>query len=426
MSRLRIRTLGGLDVEVDGGPLSAPVPAKGRALLAYLAVVGGRADRSRLAGLLWSDLPEASARQNLRLVLTHLRRAIDHVHADRTTVWFDGAWSVDTADVETLSVGDAPSADPGEVLRLVRGEFLDGVDEAGAELFGEWVAARRAHLRTVTLALLGAIVTHALAGDIPPTSGIAAARRMLELEPADEAAHRALMQLFADAGQTSAALAQFDTCMHVLYEELGERPTEQTAALADDIRCNATVTSRAQASPAITPRLPRRGSTFVGRDSELADLGKRFADPSCRLVTIVGAGGIGKTRLALEFARAWADQDRPAAFVSFTGVTAVDDGQLHDVVVTTLAAGLDIELIAGRDPFDVLTDRIRGRPGLLLVAASSSDRIALHRDGAPRSTGTARNGRTDSKCAVRRSDQPLPPAHAPDVTRYRIRLEVLR
>lgn len=384
MSRLRIRTLGGLDVEVDGGPLSAPVPAKGRALLAYLAVVGGRADRSRLAGLLWSDLPEASARQNLRLVLTHLRRAIDHVHADRTTVWFDGAWSVDTADAETLSVGDAPSADPGEVLSLVRGEFLDGVDEAGAELFGEWVAGRRAHLRTVTLALLGAIVTHALAGDIPPTSGIAAARRMLELEPADETAHRALMQLFADAGQTSAALAQFDTCMHVLYEELGERPTEQTAALADDIR------HHTAALPRTTPRLPPRRSSFVGRDAELDRLDQLLADPSCRLVTVVGAGGIGKTRLALEFARAWTAADRPAAFVSFAGVAPGDGRHLDEAVVTTLAAGLDLELEAGRDPFDVLVDRIRGRPGLLLVVDNLEHVIGAGRvltrvlDAAPR------------------------------------------
>lgn len=73
VNELRIRALGGLDVEVDGRPLSAPVPAKGHALLAYLAMVDGRAERSRLAGLLWSDLPEPSARQNLRLVLT--RRA---------------------------------------------------------------------------------------------------------------------------------------------------------------------------------------------------------------------------------------------------------------------------------------------------------------------------------------------------------------
>lgn len=367
VNELRIRALGGLDIEVDGQPLSAPVPAKGRALLAYLAAVGGRADRSRLAGLLWSDLPEASARQNLRLVLTRLRRAIDHVQADRASVWLDGAWSADTLDAEAVAA-DASAADPEKVLDLVRGEFLDGFEVSGAEVFGAWVAARRAQLRSVTLGLLGDVVGRALTGKVASTAGIAAARRMLELEPADEAAHRALMQLFATAGQPSAALAQFDTCMHVLYEELGERPTEATAALADDIR-KATTTAPPPTPATISPRSPRRSPSFVGRETELNELNKRFADPSCHLITIVGSGGVGKTRLAVEFARAWTDQDEQhtAAFVSFAGVTDVDDGDLGEAVITTLADALDIKLVAGRHPFDVLTERLATRPGLLLV-----------------------------------------------------------
>lgn len=358
MSPLRIRALGGLDVEVDGGLLSTPVPARGRVLLAYVAVVGGRADRSRLAGLLWSDVPEASARQNLRFVLTRLRRAVEHVQADRKDVWLDGAWWVDTADIETLA-SDASAADADEVLDLVRGEFLDGIELPGAELFSEWVTATRAHQRSLTVALLGGVVSRALTGDGSSASGIVAARRLLELEPADEAAHRALMRLFADAGQTSAALAQFDTCMQVLFEELGERPTEQTAALADDIR------RRSTEEPS-TPRLPPRRSSFVGRDADLDRLDRLFTDPSCRLVTVVGVGGVGKTRLALEFARAWTAQERPAAFVSFAGVAPGHGRHLDEAVVTTLAAGLDIGLEVGRDPFAVLVDRIVG-PELLLV-----------------------------------------------------------
>jgi len=244
VSQLRIRTLGGLDVEVDGRPLSTPVPAKGRALLTYLAVVGGRADRSRLAGLLWSDQPEASARQNLRHVLTRLRRALDHVRADRTTVWLDGAWSADAADVEAMSAGEASSADPAEVLDVVRGGFLDGIDVAGRRAVRRVDNRHPPHLRSVTLALLGGVVARALAGVIPSTSGITAARRVLELEPTDEAAHRALM-----------------------------RPL-------------------------------RRCGADVGRDAELARLDRLLTDPSCRLVTVVGVGGVGKTRLAVEFARA--------------------------------------------------------------------------------------------------------------------------
>ncbi len=66
--------------------------------------------------------------------------------------------------------------------------------------------------------------------------GIVAARRILELEPWHEEAHRALMWFFAAANQRSAALAQFETCRHVLAEELGVDPDATTMALADDIQ----------------------------------------------------------------------------------------------------------------------------------------------------------------------------------------------
>ena len=148
-------------------------------------------------------MPEASARQKLRHVLTRLRRAVEHVQADRKDVWLDGTWWVDIADVETLAL-DASAADPDEVLDVVQGEFLDGIELVGAELFSEWVTATRAHLRSVTSALLGAVVTRALAGDDSSTSGIMAARRVLALEPTDEAA-RGLVHVLLVIAQLAAA-----------------------------------------------------------------------------------------------------------------------------------------------------------------------------------------------------------------------------
>jgi hypothetical protein len=136
-------------------------------------------------------------------VLTRLRRAVEHVQADRKDVWLDGTWWVDIADVETLAL-DASAADPDEVLDVVQGEFLDGIELVGAELFSEWVTATRAHLRSVTSALLGAVVTRALAGDDSPTSGIMAARRVLALEPTDEAA-RGLVHVLLVIAQLAAA-----------------------------------------------------------------------------------------------------------------------------------------------------------------------------------------------------------------------------
>jgi DNA-binding SARP family transcriptional activator len=73
---LRVRVLGGAELTVSGRPLVELASAKATALLVYLAVTGCGHSRSALAGLLWSDLPEATARANLRLVLTKLRRVL--------------------------------------------------------------------------------------------------------------------------------------------------------------------------------------------------------------------------------------------------------------------------------------------------------------------------------------------------------------
>lgn len=353
MSELRIHTLGGLRLELDGRPL-ADVPAKGEALVAHLAIVGAPIGRSRLAGLFWSDLPESAARGNLRLTLSKLRRAVPHVQADRTAIWLEEPWWADVVALESLDPDD-----PEAVLDLARGEFLDGIELPNAELFTAWATAYRLQVRSTMLARLDTTVARALQ-DGATDVGVAAARRILELEPANEQVHRALMRLFAAAGQPSAALAQFDTCMHALFDELGERPAEQTAALADEIRRSAT------ADQAV-PQLPRADTSFVGRDEELRRLLRLFDDPACRLVTVVGPGGSGKTRLAVEFASARRAEGASVAFVSLAGVPPVDDGTVNELVITTLAAGLDIDLAAARDPLELLIGRITQRDLLLVV-----------------------------------------------------------
>ena len=355
LSQLRISTLGGLRVELDGRPLD-DVPAKGHALMVHLAVVGSPVTRSRLAGLFWSDMPEAAARANLRLTLSKLRSTVPNVQADRTSIWLDEPWWIDVAALEELA---AASEDPTAVLELAHGDFLDGVELPNAELFTAWAAAQQVMVRSAVLALLDSAVDHALRVGATD-AGVAAARRILELDPVNEQAHRALMRLFADAGQPSAALAQFDTCMHVLFEELGERPTEQTAALADEIRRSATADRAA-------PPLPRTTTSFVGRHAELDRLLRLFDDPACRLVTVAGPGGSGKTRLSVEFAAARRAEGHRVAFVSLAGIPPMDDDAVGELVITTLAAGLEIDLAAERDPLDVLVERISHRELLLVV-----------------------------------------------------------
>ena len=289
-------------------------------------MTGTTQSRSALAGLLWSDLPEATARANLRLALTKLRRALPaQLLVTRQTVALDPArpvW-VDAVEVERLVAGKPEGEELLAATRLCRGEFLSGFEAPGAELFDEWVMARRAASRADQLALLDRAVQDARdRGDAP--AGVEAARRMLELEPLHEEAHRALMWFLATGGQRGAALAQFETCRYLLREELGEDPSPATIALRDQIAHAGGFTdlppARGQAvdNPALPPPgsvtlpvgAPSTGGSgsaapgpltaLIGREEDLARLHALLDDPACRLVTLVGPGGIGKTRLALE------------------------------------------------------------------------------------------------------------------------------
>ena len=382
---LRVRVLGGAELAVSGRPLVELASAKAAALVVYLAVTGTGHSRSALAGLLWSDLPEATARANLRLVLTKLRRVLpEHLEVTRQTVALAPGrpvW-VDAVEVARVAAGERDGGELLAAVRLCRGDFLEGFGVPGAPLFDEWLVGRRAAVRADMLALMDRAV--ALARDRgDAATGIEVGRRMLELEPLHEEAHRALMWFLATGGQRSAALAQYETCCYVLREELGIEPSAATVTLRDEIagageftelgaRQGTGVAGREAAPPATTaapaPDLPRPLTTLVGRERELARLHELLEDPACRLVTLVGPGGIGKTRLALEVAATRHGRHRDGAvFVSFVGTGPARPEEAADLVVADLARALEVSLAVPRDPLELLADHLSGRELLLVL-----------------------------------------------------------
>jgi DNA-binding SARP family transcriptional activator/predicted ATPase len=367
---LRVRVLGATELAVDGRPLVGLASAKATALLVYLAVTGTAQSRSALAGLLWSDLPEATARANLRLALTKLRRALpERLLVTRQTVALDPArpvW-VDAVEVERLAAGRPEGGELLAAARLCRGELLSGFEAPGAELFDEWVQGRRAASLSDQLALLERAVQDARdRGDA--AAGVEAARRMLQLEPLHEEAHRALMWFLATGGHRGAALAQFETCRYLLREELGQDPSPGTTTLRDQIAEAGGFTDL----PKGTERPVAGGlgalTSLVGREEDLARLHTLLDDPACRLVTLVGPGGIGKTRLAMEAGADRARRHRDGvATVSFAGTSPARPEEAADLVVTNLAAALGVSLAVPRDPRELLADFLAGRELLLVL-----------------------------------------------------------
>ncbi|CAD5371751.1 AAA ATPase-like protein [Rubrivivax sp. A210] len=123
---------------------------------------------------------------------------------------------------------------------------------------------------------------------------------LLADEPLQEQAHRDAMRLHAAAGRREAALAQYERCRALLAAELGLAPMAETTALADGLRAPAA----APAALAITASVTRWPTELplVGRDGELAAL--QTAWQQGRTLLLEGVAGIGKSRLARDFAAA--------------------------------------------------------------------------------------------------------------------------
>ncbi|MET8088226.1 BTAD domain-containing putative transcriptional regulator [Micromonospora sp. NPDC005237] len=381
--QLRVRVLGGAELTMDGRPLVELASAKATALLFYLAVTGTAHSRSALAGLLWSDLPEPTARANLRLVLTKLRRVVpEQVAVSRQTIALADSrqvW-VDVAEVSRVAAAHQDDDELLEAVRLCRGDFLEGFGVPGAPLFDDWLTERRAAVRADMLALMDRAVQRAR-DRRDAAAGIEVTRRLLQLERLHEEAHRALMWFLAVGGQRSAALAQYETCRYLLREELGIEPAADTLALRDEIAAARGFTALgvdplasaarqdvALAAGSPTTDLPRPLTALVGRERELTRLHELLDDPTCRLVTLVGPGGIGKTRLAVEVAAYRQGRRRDGTvFVSFVGTSPARPAEAADLVVAGLARALEIDLAVPREPLDLLAEQLAGRELLLVL-----------------------------------------------------------
>ncbi len=327
MPQLQISCLGDFTISLAGKPITANFDTdKTRALLIYLVVEAAHAHpRQRLAGLLWPDQPEERALQNLRQRLSQLRKLLgDGLAANppfllttRDSVQWNPAcdFLLDTAAFErTLNqayrhyqrrggTGSLVIRTLKKALQHYTGEFLERFNLYDSDLFEEWAALQREKFNRM------AVETLAMLADYYEQRGEnslarQAALRLVALAPWEETAQAQIMRLFAADKQWSAAQNQYALLRRYLRQQVGVEPTGDTAALFEQIRLaaaqNAAVPPR---FPPAAHNLPAPPTAFVGREVELDFLGEKLADPECRLLTLLGPGGIGKTRLALEAAR---------------------------------------------------------------------------------------------------------------------------
>jgi DNA-binding SARP family transcriptional activator/predicted ATPase len=327
--------------------------------------------RERLAGLLWPDLPEQAARTNLRHALANVRQVIGDQQAappflivTRKTIQFNtssDAWVDALAFLGALDATGRPIPQLEGASAWYRGEFLRGFSLPDSEMFGEWLLLQRERFQRLYLEALERLVQgHTLQGEYQQALDFA--WRQVELDPLRESAYRQLMRLLAYVGRTSEAVSQYETCRHLLDEELGVEPSEETALLYEEIR-NGKLKVPPRSVPSCPPHnLPASLTPFVGRETEIAETQDLLQDPACRILTLVGPGGIGKTRLALEVGRRQVENYSHGVYMLHLA-----ELQSVEAIVPAAAAALGICLHEQAEPRQQLVDYLRAKTMLLIL-----------------------------------------------------------
>jgi predicted ATPase/DNA-binding SARP family transcriptional activator len=424
MANLSLSFLGSFRARLDDEKIKFRT-RKAQAMLIYLATEAavGRDPaqrREKLLALLWQDYPERSARQSLRTNLSYLKKSIPDLHSwgghgrqpfllsDNQAVQINSAVSYDLDvatftrllhDTETHRHVDLPACGQcrerlEKAVALYRDNFLVDFYLPDSSQFEGWAASRREALRRQALAAMGTLTEMHLA-QMEFDQAERIARRQLEIDELRESAHRQLMNLLARTGRRRAALRHYETFRQLLFDELEIEPSTETVALHETIT-NETVTAgdlngaaaagqredvfstpsspRLASAPTLGPqsettyRLPPQPTPFIGRQEELAALDRLVTDPDVRLVTIVGHGGLGKTRLLIEAAAAQLNNFvHGVVLVELAPVNPADFVGVIEPLVATIADALDLPLQRSSDPKEQLVNYLREKEMLLLL-----------------------------------------------------------
>jgi DNA-binding SARP family transcriptional activator/predicted ATPase len=405
MTKLSLRLLGAFQVERDGNLLNGFATDKVRALLAYLAVERERPHRREsLSTLLWPEQNDERARQSLRQALSHLKQALggeDFLLISPQDIQLNPQASVwtDVAEVEALTRANQkhrhrsvecclPCLQRQQgLVEIYGGDFLDGFPSQNSDNFEEWVILTRQRL------CLQAMNAHIALADLYERRGdlqtaLQQAMAQIEMEPWREETHRQVMRIQAQRGERSKALAQYHFCRRVLSNELGVAPSAETSALYEAIQTGEL------SAPRIGPLPPEPATSFIGRSLEQTEISELLADPTCRLVTLLGTGGIGKSRLAIQIARAHHGIYRDGIFfVPLVGVSDASGAIAAALGLTAPDAGAHLpELLRNKqillvlDNFehlvegsDTLTEAISVAPGLQILV-TSRERLRLREE----------------------------------------------
>ena len=336
------------------------LPERRFRLLAFVALRGDWVSRNELATLFWPDRRQEAARSNLRKLLQEVRALnLPQLESDRNGV----RWSVRTDVAEykaALKRGDADAA-----LALYRAPALPGLDggDSGvngvSDAYASWLDGERQSLHTAWRLALVAQLPQRDAVGVLALSGL-----LLADDPCDEDALVAALDAHHALGDSHGAALAFRHYAESLIEGLGVEPSLRVRTAAS--RAAGPVMQQA-AGPG-SNELPRTGASaapaagFIGRAGELQELSALLASPGCRLLTVTGPGGMGKSALVKQAVRQLASN-----YADGVIWIALDDlGQVAQIA-PRIAAELRLDLAPRQDPIERIAAHLAARQTLLVL-----------------------------------------------------------
>jgi predicted ATPase/DNA-binding SARP family transcriptional activator len=371
---LTIQLLGRIKVWRNGYPISEQewTRKKLKQLLAALLTEPGRVfTYDQLTELLLVRDDPQKARRNLQSLMSRLRRTLEpecRRAADSTFVIRRGEgycfnteapYSLDTDELGSLVEQAGKLMELGQWVEALycsqRAVDLYLGDFAIEYPYEEWTLIPRDRYRTQYIRALRQLAEcHARVGNLQ--SAIRTCERLLRDEPSDEVCYRRLMYYHYCAGDQGSADRTYRRCTEALAEYLNVKPSPDTAQLHDQIADHSAPKLRKW----LPSNLPHRVSRFIGREGEIGDV-KRLVDRS-RLVTLIGVGGVGKTRLALAVASELLDAFRDGVWLVDLGAVSGNEG-----LPTAVAAALNLSPRDGQSLLDAVRTHLRQKDVLLVL-----------------------------------------------------------
>lgn len=366
MNRLALHLLGNPYLE-SGGERIALATRKALALLAYVAVERHGASRAELAGLLWPENPEDQARASLRQELSRLSQHMGEALQKPSQQVL--RLSPEHIDVDLWAFQDALEAsDYKQAIAQYRGSFLQGLQLRDSGEFESWQQQVRENLAQRYLEALYAQADLEEAGG-SSVQALALHRQAIAADPLAERHYQAAIRILRAQGDQAGALRLQQTLGRALNEELG---------LAKD-----PAAAPSSPEPPAPLRPPPALSALVGRAGEIGDILELLARPDCRLLNLLGPGGIGKTRVAQALVQEvkdsrvlWASPGGRAllpALIEGLGLQLRGQGNALEAVAHQLRAGPTLLILDEAEELQEvgeLEELLRAAPGLKVVLTS--------------------------------------------------------